>query len=76
MLEYISDSNNDNIRNFDSLPDSAHVRQQVVEKIFGCSSASVWRWARLGLIPPPKRFAGRVSAWNVGELRAALKTKV
>jgi|JI8StandDraft_1071087.scaffolds.fasta_scaffold23815_3 predicted DNA-binding transcriptional regulator AlpA len=57
---------------FDSLPRSAHVRLPVVRGLFGCSSATVWRRVKNKLLPAPKRFGDRVSAWNVGELRDAL----
>jgi predicted DNA-binding transcriptional regulator AlpA len=62
----------ESLRNFDSLPDSAHVRQPVVEALYACSSASVWRGTKNGNIPKPHKFSARVTAWNVGELRAAL----
>ncbi len=61
------------LSSFDSLPDSAHVRQPVVEALFGCSSATIWRWVKKGIIPHPRKFEKqRISAWNVGELRASL----
>lgn len=62
----------DALKNFDSLPDSASVRQPVVEALFACSSTTVWRRVKAGLIPEPKKFGPRHTAWNVGELRAAL----
>ena len=58
--------------NFDSLPDAAHVRQPVVEALFGCSAATIWRRVRDGRIPSPLKFSSRITAWNVGELRAVL----
>ena len=60
------------LEHFDSLPDAAHVRQPVVEALFGCSSATVWRCVNNGRIPAPKKLSTRISAWNVGELRRAL----
>jgi predicted DNA-binding transcriptional regulator AlpA len=62
----------DSLRNFDSLPDSAHVRQPVVEALYACSSTSVWRGVRNKRIPAPRKLAPRTTAWNVGELRTAL----
>ena len=59
--------------NFDALPDAANVRQPVVEALFACSSATVWRWVKAGTIPAPRKLSARVTAWNVGQLRAALK---
>lgn len=60
------------LANFDSLPDSAYVRQPVVEALFACSSASVWRGVSAGRIPKPKKLSPRTTCWNVGELRVAL----
>lgn len=58
--------------NFDLLPDSANVRQPVVQALFACSAPTVWRWVKSGLIPPPLKLSARVTAWNVGALRIAL----
>ncbi len=57
---------------FDVLPDCAFVRQPVVEKLFACSSATVWRRVADRRIPKPRKLSARVTAWNVGQLRAAL----
>lgn len=57
---------------FDSLPNAAHVRLPVVKGLFGCSSATVWRRVKAREIPEPKKFGGRITAWNVGELRRTL----
>ena len=62
----------DALRNFDLSPDSAHVRQPVVQALFACSSATVWRMVKRGQLPAPKKLSDRVTAWNVGELRAVL----
>jgi predicted DNA-binding transcriptional regulator AlpA len=60
------------LRNFDQLPDSASVRQPVVQALYTCSSASVWRGVHAGRIPKPRKLSPRTTCWNVGELRAAL----
>jgi len=60
------------LRNFDSLPNSANVRQPVVEALCGFSSATVWRRVNDGGLPRPHKLSDRVTAWNVGELRGAL----
>jgi predicted DNA-binding transcriptional regulator AlpA len=62
----------ESLRYFDQLPDSAHVRQPVVEALFGCSAATVWRRVADGRIPRPRKLSDRVTAWNVGELRRVL----
>lgn len=60
------------LQNFDSLPDSAYVRLPVVEALYGCSAATVWRRVKDGGIPAPARLSVRISAWNVGQLRLSL----
>jgi predicted DNA-binding transcriptional regulator AlpA len=65
----------DALKIFDTLPDSAHVRQQAVEGLFCCSSATVWRHVKQGRIPAPVRFSPGITAWNVGALRDALRSK-
>lgn len=66
----------DALRNFDSLPNSANVRQPVVEALFGCSGATVWRRVADGGIPRPHKLSDRVTAWSVAELRRSLKAKL
>jgi predicted DNA-binding transcriptional regulator AlpA len=66
----------DSLTNFDFLPDSANVRQPVVEALYGRSSATVWRRVKDGRIPAPRKVSERVTAWNVGELRRALASLV
>lgn len=66
----------DALQNFDSLPDSANVRQPVVQGLFGCSAATVWRMVKRGTLPAPKKLSERISAWNVGALRRALSEGV
>lgn len=54
---------------FDSLPDSAHVRLPVVRALHGISSPTVWRWVRSGVLPKPVKLGPRITAWCVGDLR-------
>ena len=63
----------DALKNFDSLPDSANVRQPVVQALIGCSSATVWRMVKRGTLPAPRKLSLNVTAWNVGDLRKALE---
>ncbi len=60
--------------NFDSLPDAAFVRVGTVAGLFDCSVVTVWRKAKDGTIPKPKKLSARVTGWNVGELRSVLNT--
>ena len=63
------------LKNFEFLPDSAHVRLPVVAALYACSPATVWRRLKDGGIPAPKKLSDRVTAWNVGQLRADLARK-
>jgi predicted DNA-binding transcriptional regulator AlpA len=59
-------------RNFDGLPDAAHVDVNVVATLFGCKPPTVWLRVRHKKLPAPRKF-GAHTRWNVGELRAALR---
>ena len=58
--------------NFPLLDDEAFVRQPIVEAVFACSAASVWRGVKAGRIPQPHRIGPHSTGWKVGEVRAAL----
>ena len=60
------------LRDFDSLPDSAFVRQPIVQALFASSAATIWRRVKDGRLPQPRKFSARITAWNVGELRRIL----
>lgn len=60
------------IKDFDARPDASFVRIDVVSWLFDCSTATIWRWVKESRIPAPKKLGSRISAWNVGELRASL----
>jgi len=62
------------LANFDDLPDSANVRLPTVKQLYSVSAATVWRLSGK-TIPAPRKLSERVTAWNVGELRAALGVK-
>lgn len=61
----------DSLKHFDSLPDSANVKEPVVCGLLDCSPATVWRRVKDGGLPQPTRL-GRMTFWNVGQLRKAL----
>lgn len=63
----------DALRNFDALPDTANVRLPVVAVLFAVSTVTVWRWSKNGTLPAARRLSEGVTAWNVGELRKALR---
>ena len=64
------------LQNFDSQPDSAYVRQPVVQGLFAISAATVRRMVKRGTLPAPRKLSERVTAWNVGQLRAVLAGEV
>src|SRR5262245_24909147 len=66
----------DSLKDFDLLPDSAHVRLPTITALFACSPATVWRGVRDGRIPKPAKIHQRAACWNVGALRAALAKAV
>lgn len=59
------------LENFDRLPDSAHVRVGVVAALQSCSIATVWRRAKAGTLPAPRKIGG-TTVWSVGALRKTL----
>jgi predicted DNA-binding transcriptional regulator AlpA len=65
----------DALKHFDSLPNSANVQQPVVEGLFDCSPATIWRRVRDGRLPKPRKLLGHKNTWNVGQLRASLKER-
>jgi len=59
------------LQQFDQLPDAAHVDVRTVAGLFGISVPTVWRHARSGKLPAPRKI-GAATRWNVAELRATL----
>lgn len=55
---------------FDSLPNSAYVREPVVRGLFSISHSTLWRRVADGHVPAPRKLSARVTAWNVGALRS------
>lgn len=60
------------LANFESLPTSGYIRLPVIKRLYGVSSATIWRGVRNGTIPKPVKLTERTTAWNVGLVRAAL----
>ena len=57
---------------FDTLPESAHVRLPVVAALHGIGPATVWRWVKSGRLPAPVKLGPNTTAWRVGELRRVM----
>jgi len=67
------------IPSFDSLPDSAFIREsQLVQSPkrphtpapLPFSAPTLWRKVKAGTFPAPIKLSDRVTAWNVGSVRA------
>lgn len=58
---------------FTTAPDDAIVRVNVVAMLFACSTNTVWRMARDGRLPPPKKVSTGISGWRAGDIRARLR---
>jgi predicted DNA-binding transcriptional regulator AlpA len=65
---------------FDRLPDTAWLRQaQLVRSAKSADSAiaplpfsapTLWRMVKMGKFPKPRKLSARVTAWQVGDVRA------
>ncbi len=64
----------DALKYFDELPASAGVDAEVVGALLSCGVLTVWRMAADGRLPKPRKLSGRMTRWNVGELRKAIST--
>jgi len=62
----------DTLKNFPHLPDDAVVRLPIVAALYGVSAPTVWRWSKAGGPLPAPIKRGGVTAWRVGDLRAAM----
>jgi prophage regulatory protein len=69
---------------FDALPDSAYVRAaQLIQSpyrplstaLLPFSAPTLWRKVKAGTFPSPIKLSERITAWNVGAVRAWLLEK-
>lgn len=60
---------------FDQQPASAYIRLNVIKRLYGVSSATIWRGVKNKTIPAPVKLTPRTTAWNVGLIRADLAAK-
>jgi prophage regulatory protein len=65
---------------FDSLPDSAYLRQSGLLQSqknpsapVPISPATLWRKVKAGSFPKPVKLSERITAWNVGSVRAWMR---
>ena len=59
------------LQNFDALPNSAYVSDEVVAGLYNVSRITPWRWAKAGRLPLPEKVGENTTRWNVGKLRAS-----
>lgn len=65
-----------NASTFDNLPASGYIRQaQLIPHVVPFSSATLWRKCKAGHFPKPVKLSERVTAWNVGLVRAFLEAQ-
>lgn len=62
------------VETFDSLPDSAILRQPSVKALLGLSDSTIWRLVASGDLPRVK-LSPRCTGWRVGDVRAYLEGK-
>lgn len=60
------------LENFDALPNDAFVKLPVLQLIYSCSPATVWRRVKVGALPAPMKLGARSTCWRVGDLREHL----
>lgn len=63
------------VKNFDNMSSHSFIRIATICGLYGISRATVWRAVKNGNIPKPVKLTERVTAWNVGVVRAALAAK-
>jgi predicted DNA-binding transcriptional regulator AlpA len=59
-------------QHFDDLPASAQVPARTLAIILDVSEVTIWRWAKIGKLPRPRKPGGNTTRFNVGEVRIAL----
>jgi predicted DNA-binding transcriptional regulator AlpA len=61
----------ESIRNFDALPDSAHVPVTTAGAVLGVSGATIWRMTKAGRLTA-RRIGERNTRFSVREIRALI----
>ena len=65
-----------NISGFDKLPDEAMTSVKVIAELFDSGVSTIWRYAALNPdFPKPHKLSARCTRFNVGEVRAYLKSR-
>ena len=58
-------------KHFDDLPASAEVPARTLASLLDVSEVTIWRWAKIGKLPRPRKLGRNTTRFNVGEVRAA-----
>lgn len=58
---------------FTAAPDDAIIRVNVVAMLFACHTNTIWRMARDGRLPRPKKVSSGITGWRAGDIRARLR---
>ena len=72
-MKTLNEINQSSFEKFNELPDAAYVRLVVVLSLLSCSRATLWRWIKSDRFIAPTKIGERNIAWNVGDLRSALR---
>lgn len=59
-------------KHFDDLPPSAQVPARTLATLLDVSEVTVWRWAKAGKLPAPRKLGSNTTRFNVGEVREAI----
>lgn len=59
-------------KHFDELPGSAQVPARTLAALLDVSEVTIWRWAKAGKLPSPRKLGSNTTRFNVGEVREAL----
>ena len=53
--------------------DTQYLTSKSVSKVLGVSVSTVWRWARLDIIPKPIKIGLRSTRWRLSDIQAYLE---
>lgn len=59
-------------KHFDDLPASAQVPARTLATLLDVSEVTIWRWAKSGRLPKPRKLGPNTTRWNVGLVRETL----
>jgi predicted DNA-binding transcriptional regulator AlpA len=60
------------VENLDAFPDCGFISARSLAAMLSVSQVTIWRWAKDGMLPAPRKLGEGTTRWNVGEVRVAL----